>query len=116
MSAFNRAKRLTVRANVRKLLHIDWKHTQQENAMRSDAMTWELWDDLPACTSCLTKEKRIQAAEAALYNWACGHFQQEHVKNYCLKLGFVIDLRQADAGASLQATYFVDGTYVTLEI
>tara|TARA_R110000737_G_scaffold187755_1_gene210251 strand:- start:298 stop:552 length:255 start_codon:yes stop_codon:yes gene_type:complete len=84
--------------------------------MRSDAMTWELWDDLPACTSCLTKEKRIQAAEAALYNWACGHFQQEHVKNYCLKLGFVIDLRQADAGASLQATYFVDGTYVTLEI
>mgnify|MGYP003123813421 CR=1 FL=1 len=59
----------------------------------TDTMTW---DDLPACTACLTKEKRIQAAEAALYGWACGHFQQQHVKQYCLTLGFVIDFRQAD--------------------
>jgi hypothetical protein len=62
-----------------------------------------------------TKDEKIEAAESALYNWACGNFTTENVKHHCKALGFTIDFRQADIGDWMEATY-LDGSAITLRV
>tara|TARA_R110000787_G_scaffold134878_1_gene247252 strand:+ start:259 stop:462 length:204 start_codon:yes stop_codon:yes gene_type:complete len=62
-----------------------------------------------------TKAERIEAAESALYNWACGNFTTKNVKHHCAALGFTIDFRQPDAGDWMEATYS-DGSAITLKV
>ena len=41
--------------------------------------------------------KNEQTAEAVLYAWACGAMTTAQAKATCLKLGYIIDFRQADS-------------------
>jgi hypothetical protein len=62
-----------------------------------------------------TKAERIEAAESALYNWACGNFTTKNVKHHCEALGFTIDFRQPDAGDWMEA-FYSDGSAITLRV
>lgn len=55
------------------------------------------------------------AAEAILYDWACGNLKTAHTKRAIAALGFTADFRQADIGNWIDATYR-DGSSVTLYI
>lgn len=55
------------------------------------------------------------AAEAILYDWACGNLETAHAKRAVSALGFTVDFRQADVGNWLDAEYR-DGSFVTLYI
>lgn len=56
------------------------------------------------------------AAEAILYDWACGNIDTAHAKRACQHLGFDIDFRQADCGAFFDAHHIESGEYVRLEV
>lgn len=65
----------------------------------------------------MTKRELDQrAAEAILYDWACGNTQTAHAKNACRHLGFEIDFRQADAGAFFDAFHIESEECVRLDV
>jgi hypothetical protein len=59
--------------------------------------------------------KNEQTAEAVLYAWACGAMTTAQAKATCLKLGYIIDFRQADSNL-IDAFNLNTQTWQTLEV